>query len=209
LTPISFVIAGEPASKANSRKIVTLRGRPSSIKSKKARSYEASAMLQIPMEARAMLTGPVRVTLRIFYASELPDLDESVVLDVLQAKVEIHRDDNGKEIKREVIRRGVYVNDRQVREKHVFHRIDRKRPRAEVTVEPLEAQQPDLLGDPAAEVQGFRSLQLGQEISAQMDEHGDDVVRAAVLRVHQQRADNGLTFTPDTEGAPRARRTKA
>ena len=34
---IAFVILGEPASKANSRQIVTIAGRPSSIKSKKAR----------------------------------------------------------------------------------------------------------------------------------------------------------------------------
>ena len=35
---------------------------------------------------------------------------------------------------------------RQVREKHVFHGIDKANPRAEITVEPLQAQQHDLLG---------------------------------------------------------------
>jgi hypothetical protein len=43
--------------------------------------------------------------------------------------------------------RGVYRNDRQVREKHVFHGIDRANPRAEVTVEPLQAQQAALIDD--------------------------------------------------------------
>lgn len=135
---VSLTILGEPASKANSRELVTFgRGedaRPAMIKSKKARDYERDALLQIPPSARAMLEGPVRVTLRIYYASERPDLDESVVLDVLQARfakrVEGRR-------ARLVERTGVYVNDRQVREKHVYHAIDRANPRAEIEVEEL------------------------------------------------------------------------
>ena len=35
----SFTIEGEPASKANSRKIVLISGKPASIKSDKARLY--------------------------------------------------------------------------------------------------------------------------------------------------------------------------
>jgi Holliday junction resolvase RusA-like endonuclease len=81
----------------------------------------------------------VRVTLRIFYASERPDLDESVVLDVLQDRY------SGKGEERELVQKGVYKNDRQVREKHVFHGIDRGNPRAEVTIETLEPQQPELV----------------------------------------------------------------
>ncbi|MBB5408578.1 Holliday junction resolvase RusA-like endonuclease [Paraburkholderia sp. HC6.4b] len=116
-----------------------LRSRPMSIKSDKARAYERYALPQIPANCRVQLTGPVRVTLRIFYASERPDLDESVVLDVLQsryAKVKRH----GAKV-RELVHAGVYVNDRQVREKHVYHGIDRTNPRTEVIVEPLAAQQ--------------------------------------------------------------------
>lgn len=37
------------------------------------------------------------------------------------------------------------MNDRQVREKHVYHGIDRANPRAEIRVAPLQAQQADLL----------------------------------------------------------------
>ena len=140
---ISFTILGEPASKSNSRQLVTFgRGedkRPALIKSKKARNYERDALLQIPQEARVMLEGPVRVTLRIFYASERPDLDESVVLDVLQAR---YRKIGGE---RMLVQRGVYLNDRQVREKHVFHAIDRANPRTEIEVEPLVAQQQALI----------------------------------------------------------------
>lgn len=131
---IAITILGEPASKANSRKIVTFGNRPASIKSEKARSFEKSAMLQIPDSAKRMLSGKLRATIRIFYASERPDLDESVVLDVLQAKFK----GAGKE--RVCVRKGVYLNDRQVREKHVFHAIDRNNPRAEITIESIEPQ---------------------------------------------------------------------
>lgn len=131
---VRFVIIGEPASKANSRQIVVIAGRPKVIKSEKARNYERDALLQIPAAAKLMLAGQLRATIRIWYASERPDLDESVILDVLQAKTE----GTGKD--RKVIRRGVYLNDRQVREKHVFHGIDRIQPRAEIEIEQIVEQ---------------------------------------------------------------------
>lgn len=155
---IRLTILGEPASKANSRKLATIGGRNVEIagkktrvggftrfiKSEKARDYEASAVLQIPADAKQMLTGPLRMTIRIFYASERPDLDESVILDILQAKYGPVM----KGVPRELIRRGVYVNDRQVRERHVYHGIDRVNPRAEIEIEPLQAQQEPLFGLP-------------------------------------------------------------
>jgi Holliday junction resolvase RusA-like endonuclease len=127
---IRLIIHGEPASKANSRQLVRFGDRPAVIKSKKARDYERDAVLQIPAHAKVMLQGRLRVTLRIFYASERPDLDESVILDVLQAKKK-----DG-----DIVRKGVYLNDRQVREKHVFHAIDRANPRAEIEIEELDPQ---------------------------------------------------------------------
>ena len=134
MSVIAFTILGEPASKANSRKIVSFGGRPASIKSEKARNFEQSAILQIPNEAKQMLAGRLRATITIFYASERPDLDESVVLDVLQAKFK----GTGKD--RVCVRRGVYLNDRQVREKHVIHGVDRKNPRVEVEIVPVDVQ---------------------------------------------------------------------
>lgn len=133
---LTLTILGEPASKANQRQLVSFpdgKGgkRPALIKSKKARDYEGDALRQIPPAVRVQLEGPVRVTLRIFYASERPDLDESVVLDVLQDRYV------GKGEQREIVQKGVYRNDRQVREKHVFHAIDKANPRAEIEVEPL------------------------------------------------------------------------
>lgn len=143
---VSLTIRGEPASKANSRKIVRFGERAAVIKSQKARDYERTALLQIPADARQRFEGPVRVTLRIWYASERPDLDESVILDVLQDRYE------GKGEARKLARSGVYRNDRQVREKHVFHGIDRHNPRAEIEVEPLAPQAVALPLEPRREM---------------------------------------------------------
>ena len=126
---IRFTILGEPASKANARQLVSFGERPAIIKSKKARRYESAAIVQIPDGAKVMLEGPVAVSIKIFYASERPDLDESIILDVLQATYT--KKINGQ---RFLLRPGVYVNDRQVREKHVYHAIDRHNTRAEIAV---------------------------------------------------------------------------
>ncbi len=130
---IAFTIFGEPASKANSRKIVTIGGRPSSIKSDKGRSYERDALRQIPIHARQRVEYRVAITLRIFYASERPDLDESLILDVLQDRYT--KDKRSGE--RVLTQPGVYRNDRQVREKHVFHAIDKRNPRTVIEIRPM------------------------------------------------------------------------
>lgn len=141
---IRLTILGQPCSKANSRQIVTIGGRPKPIKSEDALAYERDSLRQIPPAARQRLEGPVRVTLRLFYASERPDLDESIVLDVLQDRfARPGKTSNGERV-RELVQHGVYRNDRQVREKHVFHFIDRHNPRAEIEVEALQPQQPAL-----------------------------------------------------------------
>lgn len=136
---IRFTVLGEPASKANSRKVATVgpadNRRTLFIKSEKARKYERDALRQIPPAARQRIEGPVRVTMMIYYASERPDLDASIVLDCLQDRY------HGKGEARELIQRGVIRNDRQVRELHLFHFIDRANPRAEIEVEPMVPQQ--------------------------------------------------------------------
>lgn len=111
---VSFTIYGEPASKANSRQIVTIKGRPAVIKSKKARSYVDTFGLQCP-KLTELLTGDLVVSITIYYATRRPDLDESVILDAMQGFI--------------------YANDRQVREKHVFWQLDRDNPRATIRVE--------------------------------------------------------------------------
>jgi hypothetical protein len=143
---VAFTILGEPASKANSREIALVgpkdKKRVLVRKGDKALSYERDALRQLPPTARLRLEGPVAVTLRIFYASERPDLDESIVLDVLQDRWG-KRDGPalGERGTRVLLQAGVYRNDRQVREKHVYHAIDRVNPRAEIVVEALQAQQ--------------------------------------------------------------------
>lgn len=143
---IKFTILGQACSKANSRNIVNMRvkgtdkTRPGVIKSDAALEFENSAILQIPAHAKQMLEGNLRVTMTIYYLSNQPDLDESIVLDVLQAKFK----GTGKE--RVCIRRGVYLNDRQVREKHIFHGIDKRNPRVELMIESLAPQSVDLFG---------------------------------------------------------------
>lgn len=109
----SGTIEGEPASKANSRRLVRLRGRLVPIKSAKAIAYERSVAAQIaPLPYDQRLRGALAMHCRIYYASERPDLDPSLILDGLQGRI--------------------YDNDRQVREMHLHHHIDRARPRAEI-----------------------------------------------------------------------------
>ena len=112
---ITFTIEGEPCSKANSRRLAIIRGKPAFIKSAKGLKYIQDAQFQTPLQT-PLLEGELAAHITIFYASERPDLDESLILDAMQGRI--------------------YKNDRQVREKHVFHRIDRARPRAEITIGP-------------------------------------------------------------------------
>lgn len=110
---VSFIVLGEPASKANSRQLVHLNGKPAFIKSAKARAYLKDFQWQCP-KLNPLITGDVAVHLRIFYASRRPDLDESVILDAMQDLI--------------------YENDRQVKEKHVYHGLDKDNPRAEIVI---------------------------------------------------------------------------
>ena len=147
---IRLVIIGEPASKANSRELATI-GRGDSKrtilrKSDKALAYERDALRQIPPAARVRLEGPVRVTIRVWYASQRPDLEESLILDCLQDRWVTPKSRDGTESPgRVLVQCGVYRNDRQVREKHVYHSIDTRNPRAEIVVEPLPKDQVELL----------------------------------------------------------------
>lgn len=117
------IILGEPASKANSRKMVLIGGKPRLIKSAKALAYvEAFKRQAKPLQP--LISQDVRVTMFIFYASRRPDLDESLILDLLQGVI--------------------YVNDRQVKEKHIFWGLDKENPRAEIIVETMEEKSPAL-----------------------------------------------------------------
>ena len=113
---VTMTILGEPASKANSRKIVKFGNRPAIIKSQKARDYEKMFASQCPT-LDDILTEDVSVKITIYYKSRRPDLDESVILDCMQDRI--------------------YKNDRQVKEKHIYWGLDRNSPRSIIEVREL------------------------------------------------------------------------
>jgi len=107
-------ILGEPASKANQRRIVRMGGKPRLIKSKKALAYAKEFHQQAPrMPLRETILGDVLMWCRIHYATRRPDLDESLIMDALQAA--------------EII-----GNDRQIKAKVVLWALDRENPRSEI-----------------------------------------------------------------------------
>ena len=114
---IKFTVYGEPASKANSRRLVHFKTRPMFIKSQKALNYGDAFKQQATGICKQMLTGDVAVTMKIYYHSRRPDLDESLILDLMQGIV--------------------YENDRQVKEKHITWGLDKENPRAEICVKCL------------------------------------------------------------------------
>jgi len=117
LQALSLIIFGEPASKANSRRVVRFGTMSRLIKSQKALNYSDVFKQQCRPLAKLM-TGDLRVTMVIYYASRRPDLDESLILDLMQDRV--------------------YENDRQVKERHTYWRLDPENPRSEIIVEKME-----------------------------------------------------------------------
>jgi Holliday junction resolvase RusA-like endonuclease len=111
------IIFGEPASKSNSRRMVRLGGVSRLIKSEKALNYSDVFKQQCRPLAKLM-TGDLRVTLHIYYASRRPDLDETLILDLMQGLI--------------------YENDRQVKERHAYWGLDPENPRAEILIERIE-----------------------------------------------------------------------
>jgi Holliday junction resolvase RusA-like endonuclease len=121
LQVLSLTIFGEPASKANSRRVVRFGSTSRLIKSRKALTY-AELFRQQAGGVDQCMDGDIRVTLHIWYASRRPDLDESLILDLLQGVA--------------------YRNDRQVKEKHVFWHLDPHSPRTNILVEQMEKKDP-------------------------------------------------------------------
>lgn len=116
LQALSQIIFGEPASKANSRRVVRFGNMSRLIKSQKALDYSGAFKQQCrPIEP--LMSGDLRVTMWIYYASRRPDLDESLILDLMQGLV--------------------YENDRQVKERHIYWGLDPDKPRAEIIVEKI------------------------------------------------------------------------
>jgi hypothetical protein len=110
---VTFTVYGEPASKANSRKMVMIKGRPALIKSQKARDYVSFFEAQCPT-LKVPTTDDVMVEMMIHYASRRPDLDESLILDCMQNRI--------------------YKNDRQVKQKFIYWGLDKEEPRSIIRV---------------------------------------------------------------------------
>ena len=110
---VTFTILGEPASKANSRKLVRFGNRPAFIKSDKARNYLALFKNQVP-QLKELLEGDLVVYIQIYYSSRRPDLDASVILDAMEGYI--------------------YKNDRQVKEQHFYWGLDKTNPRSIISV---------------------------------------------------------------------------
>ena len=127
---IKFTILGEPCSKSNSRRLVTIKGRPAFIKSKKALTYVKDFNMQCP-QIEPPLSKDVAVKLSIYYASRRPDLDDTLILDCMQSHT-IKKAGTSRE--RLILRNNIYLNDRQVKEKHIYWGLDKDNPRTEIEV---------------------------------------------------------------------------
>ena len=99
-------------------------GKPRFIKSKKALGYSSGFNTQVGCR-KELIEDDVCIAIKIFYKSRRPDLDESLILDLLEDKV--------------------YKNDRQVKLKHIEWGLDKEDPRAIIVVGPQD--QKDLVID--------------------------------------------------------------
>ena len=112
----TLTIHGEPASKANSRRLVLIKGRMVPIKSKKALAYCKVFAQQCPT-VDPQMDEDLIIAMKIFYASRRPDLDESLILDLLQGPV--------------------YKNDRAIKMKYIQHGLSKEHPRVVMAIGPL------------------------------------------------------------------------
>tara|TARA_R110001599_G_scaffold113491_2_gene278703 strand:- start:54 stop:503 length:450 start_codon:yes stop_codon:yes gene_type:complete len=112
----AITILGEPASKANSRRIVRIGERVRSIKSHKALTYAKGFEIQCPTR-KEIFEEDVAIAMKIFYRNRRPDLDESLILDLLENKV--------------------YKNDRLVKYKSIEHGLDKEEPRTIIVISKL------------------------------------------------------------------------
>tara|TARA_Y100001951_G_C11197031_1_gene214894 strand:- start:80 stop:496 length:417 start_codon:yes stop_codon:yes gene_type:complete len=109
----AFVIEGEPASKSNARQLVLIKGRMVPIKSKKALAYKKLFKQQCPTR-KEVFTEDLIVCMKIFYKTRRPDLDESLILDLMEGSI--------------------YKNDRSIKLKYIEHGLDKESPRTLIVV---------------------------------------------------------------------------
>lgn len=112
----TFTILGEPCSKANSRIMIVNKGKRRCIKNANAQAYVESFTNQVRFLNIQKFVGDVVLHCQIYYSSYRKDLDESLIMDCLQKS-------------------GVLENDRQIKEKHIYHAINKECPKTIITLE--------------------------------------------------------------------------
>lgn len=125
ITRVVLTLLGQPVSK-NAYHIIyrNFGGKKVPMVKKTADADAYVASIKSQANGAPMLEGDLKVVATLYYASRRPDLEESVLLDALQGIV--------------------YKNDRQIKEKHIYHAIDKENPRAEIEIECLEAEDGDI-----------------------------------------------------------------
>ncbi|GBR73975.1 endodeoxyribonuclease RusA family protein [Candidatus Termititenax aidoneus] len=120
---IDLIIRGNPPSKSNSYKIITIYGHGSLGKTPALKKYERDFELQVPATYKNQLTAYkwCRIYLAVYFDNNRQDLDNSakIILDCLQ--------------KNEVIK-----NDRAVKFLSMEKRFDKINPRVEIQIEGID-----------------------------------------------------------------------
>lgn len=113
------IIYGQPPSKSNSYKIITIAGRFKLGKTDATKKYEQDFFMQCSLRKKGICKR-FKLTVDVFFGSDRPDLDNAmkVLLDCLQSC--------------EVIK-----NDRLCAEIHARKLIDKQNPRIEFEIEEL------------------------------------------------------------------------
>lgn len=128
-----ITIPTQAETKANSRKIITVKNkkgdpRTAIAKSDKALAYVKTVHRSVLAELRHNYEGPVLVIATIYYGSRRPDLTFDLLQDALQAE---YKEDYGQSFR---VWDGVYENDRQIFTLLTRKKIDPENPRAEVSI---------------------------------------------------------------------------
>ena len=112
-------IYGQPPSKSNSNKIITVNGHSKLGKTEVIKKYELDFFMQCSLRKKGICKR-FKLTVDVYFRSDLPDLDNAmkVILDCLQTC-------------------GAIKNDRLCAEIHARKLIDKKNPRIEFTIEDL------------------------------------------------------------------------
>jgi len=115
-------VYGQLPSMKNSRIITVRNGKPCTFKSAKAQEYAKNFAKQITGNLKYKIDVPVELEARIYYSSKRPDLDESLLMDCMEAN--------------EII-----TNDRLIWKKKIEKFFSKNDPRCIFSVRPLSEEE--------------------------------------------------------------------